>query len=396
MRDRRTFSALVGGAVLVALLWPISSTPAPPADPPPLPSVDRLAMLQELAYWTRGIGRERLFADERPLSALANGRQRAFALFGDERGQAGRRQLLANIPYGTIIEETAERYRLDSLLLAAVVQTESGFDAAAISPRGAQGLMQLMPTTAQTYGASQPSDPHANVRAGARYLRDLLHRFDDDLELALAAYNAGPAAVRRFRGMPPYRETRGYVQRVLTLYLGYHRTLWQEARLDQLLGDLPPVGAGPAFRMTGMNQVRLPGEELIAPAAFAPRFAVTRRSAASAAGRAVVVGALAVVPAAQPLAEVADALAEPLAELRQPRGAEDQQHDGEKDQQLLDAQSEHGNLRDRQPRGFDLGLSLAGREAAPPTPAAAPVAPLAAPELRQTTAKPERASAPPS
>ncbi len=104
--------------------------------------------------------------------------------------------------------------------------------------------MQLMPTTAQTYGASQPTDPHANVRAGARYLRDLLRRFDDDLELALAAYNAGPAAVRRFRGVPPYRETRGYVERVLTLYLGYHRTMWQEARLDQLLGDLPPVGAG--------------------------------------------------------------------------------------------------------------------------------------------------------
>jgi soluble lytic murein transglycosylase-like protein len=395
MRDRRTFSALVGSAVLVVWLWPTSSsTPATPADPPPLPSVERLAMLQELAYWTRGIGRERLFADERPLSALAD-RRRSFALFGDERGQAGRHQLLANIPYGTIIEETAERYRLDSLLLAAVVQTESGFDATAISPRGAQGLMQLMPTTAQTYGASQPTDPHANVRAGARYLRDLLHRFDDDLELALAAYNAGPAAVRRFRGMPPYRETRGYVERVLTLYLGYHRTLWQEARLDQLLGDLPPVGAGPAFRTTF---VQLPGEELIAPAAFAPRFAVTRRSAGSAARRAVAVAALAVVPAAQPLAEVADALAEPLTELRQPGGAEDQQHDGEDDQQLLDAQSEHGNLRDRPAaaRGFDLGLSLAPRPIAPPTPAAAPAAALAAPGPRQTTARPEPASAPPS
>src|SRR6185436_10301351 len=333
MRDRRTFCALVGGGLLLVLLWPTTSgTPAPPADPPPAPSLERLAMLEELAYWRRD-GRPRLFADERPLSALAQQGRRSFALFGDERGHAGRRQLLASIPYGSLVEETAQRYRLDSLLLAAVVQTESGFDPTATSPRGAQGLMQLMPTTAQTYGASSPTDPHSNVRAGARYLRDLLHRFDD-LELALAAYNAGPAAVRRFGGMPPYRETRQYVERVLTLYLVYHRTLWQEAQLDQLLGDLPQVPAGSTIAM-------------LAPSTFGPDFgAVRARRARSAAGRAVVVGALAVVSAAQPLAEVADALAQPFAELRQPRVAEDQQHDGEDDQQLRDAKaSEHDDLR---------------------------------------------------
>jgi soluble lytic murein transglycosylase-like protein len=399
MRDRRTFSALVGGGLLLVLFWPATSgTPAPPADPPPAPNLERLAMLEELAYWRRGDRASVLFADERPLSALAEGRQRSFALFADQRGNGGRHQLLASIPYGPLIEDAAERYRLDSLLLLAMVQTESGFDAGAISPRGAQGLMQLMPTTAQTYGALRPTDPHSNVRAGARYVRDLLHRFDDDLELALAAYNAGPAAVRRFRGVPPYRETRHYVERVLTLYIGYHRTLWQEAQLDALLGDLPPVPADSTIAM-------------LAPAAFGPRFAVQRRSARL--GR-TLGAAVVAVTTAQPLAEVADALAQPLAELRQPRVAEDQQHDGEDDQQLRDAKaSEHDDLRGgtlrggarlfengaapsgRSVRGFDLGVSLADREAPPPTPAAAPPAAPAAPEPRQTTPKPERESAPP-
>ena len=405
MRDRRTFSALVAGGLLIVLFWPTTSgTPAPPADPPPAPSLERMAMLEELAYWRRGDGAPRLFADERPLSALAGGRSRNFALFGDERKTTGRHLLLSSVPYGSLIEDNAQRYRLDSLLLLAMVQTESGFDAGAISPRGAQGLMQLMPTTGESYGAARLTDPHANVRAGARYLRDLLHRFDDDLELALAAYNAGPAAVRRFRGVPPYRETRQYVERVLTLYLGYHRTLWQEAQLDQLLGDLPTVPANSTMAM-------------LAPSVFGPDLGVVRARRAmtgSAAGRAVVVGALAVA-ATQPLAKVADALAQPLAELGQPRVTEDQQHDGEDDQQLRDAKaSEHDDLRGvgrsgsarlfengaPQPsagsaRGFDLGGSLADHEAAPPTPAAAPAAAAAAPEPRQTTPKPERESAPP-
>ena len=412
MRDRRTFSALVAGGLLLVLFWPTSSgAPAPPADPPPAPSLERLAMLEELAYWRRDGERGlRLFADERPLSAVHSVRQRSFALFGDERKSAGRHHLLTSIPYGALIEDTAERYRLDSLLLLAMVQTESGFDAGAVSPAGAQGLMQLMPTTAQTYGAVRLTDPHANLRAGARYLRDLLGRFDDDLELALAAYNAGPAAVRRARGVPPIRETRHYVERVLTLYLGYHRTMWQEAQLDALLGDLPAVPEGSTIAM-------------LAPGVFGPRFAVERRSlrgavagsaaGSVAAGGAVVVGALGLAPATQPLAEVADALAQPLAELRQPGVAEDQQHDGKDDQQLRDAKaSEHDDLRGGMrsgarlfdsgaasvaaQRGFDLGLSLADPAAVPPKANAAPAAPPAAPEPRQTSAKPEPASAPPS
>ena len=137
MRDRRTFSALVGGGLLLVLFWPTrSSTPALPANPPPAPGIERLAMLEELAYWKRGSEREFGLFAERPLSALAHARPRAFALFGDGRGNPGRHQLLASIPYGRLIEETAERYRLDSLLLARGAN-RSGFDATAISPRRA-------------------------------------------------------------------------------------------------------------------------------------------------------------------------------------------------------------------------------------------------------------------
>ena len=386
MHDRRNFAVLVGGGLLLALLWPTtSSSPSAPAVVPSAPSSTSLAVIEELSHWSRGSEREFGLFGERPLSAATTyDRSRGFALFGVERGQGRRGQLLATLPYGAIIEETADRYRLDSLLLAAVVQAESGFDAAATSPQGARGLMQLMPLTAQSYGAIRPADPRANVRAGARYLRDLLRRFDQDLELALAAYNAGPSAVRRFGGMPPYRETRNYVERVLTLYLGYHRALWQEAQLDQLLGDLPPPDGGP----------------VLVSSLLAPRFAAPLRRSGRA-GRAVVVGALAVLPATQPLAEVADALTEPLAELRQPGVAEDQQHDGEDDQQFGDAKaSEHGYLRGgglaSSASASRLDFSLADRPAAPATPGAVPVAAPAAPEAQQTIATPAPASAPPA
>ena len=387
MRDRELFAVLVGGLLVVATLWPTTaSVPALPAVVPAPPDAARVAMLEEIAYWMRGTGREFRLFGERPLTSSANVGRRVFRLFGNANG-VGRRQILATLPYGALIEEAALRYHLDSLLLAAVVQTESGFDPRALSPQGAQGLMQLMPTTARTYGAHVFDDPQANVGAGARYLRDLLTTFDGDVELALAAYNAGPAAVRRFRGVPPYRETRGYVERVVTLYIGYHRTLWRQAQLDQLLGDLPSFDAGSD------------SAAMLASTLSAPSFSalVPRRSARS--GRALLVGSV-VVPAAQTLPEVANPLAEPLAELRQAGVAEDQQHDGENDQQLGDAKaSEHFELL----RGVEaLGtaqrssdFSLADRPAPPATPAAAPVAAPRAPESSRTTATPAPESVPP-
>lgn len=127
--------------------------------------------------------------------------------------------LAKSASYNPIIEEAASNHDMEAALLRAVIVVESGFDERAESHAGAQGLMQLMPATARLYGVSNAFDPSQNVRAGARYLRELIDRYDDDLELALAAYNAGEDAVDRYgRQVPPFEETRRYVPKVLKIY----------------------------------------------------------------------------------------------------------------------------------------------------------------------------------
>ena len=125
--------------------------------------------------------------------------------------------------YDKLIEEAALAAIVDSQLLRAVIVVESGFDERAVSPRGARGLMQLMPATARRYGVRDLFNPGQNIRAGARYLRDLLDRYGGDLELALAAYNAGEDAVDRYRAVPPFVETRAYVPRVISVYTSLRR-----------------------------------------------------------------------------------------------------------------------------------------------------------------------------
>jgi soluble lytic murein transglycosylase-like protein len=114
--------------------------------------------------------------------------------------------------------EVARRHGLDADLVLAVVAVESGFRSEAVSPKGAQGLMQLMPETAAALGVEDALDPEANLEGGTRHLVSLLTLYGGDLPLALAAYNAGAGAVSRYRGVPPYRETREYVKRVLRHY----------------------------------------------------------------------------------------------------------------------------------------------------------------------------------
>jgi hypothetical protein len=118
-----------------------------------------------------------------------------------------------------LIDQVAVEVGLPSSLLHAVVNVESAYNSNAVSPKGAMGLMQLMPATAKRYNVTDRSDPLANLRGGARYLRDLLALFNQDLSLALAAYNAGENAVKRYNNqIPPYRETRNYVKRVKKIY----------------------------------------------------------------------------------------------------------------------------------------------------------------------------------
>jgi soluble lytic murein transglycosylase-like protein len=116
-----------------------------------------------------------------------------------------------------LIERYSTRHDLDPRLVRAVIEAESGYNPRARSHKGAMGLMQLMPATARSLAVSDPYDPEQNVRGGTAYLRRLMDRYGQT-ELALAAYNAGPEAVDRYGGVPPYRETRTYIERVLGLY----------------------------------------------------------------------------------------------------------------------------------------------------------------------------------
>jgi soluble lytic murein transglycosylase-like protein len=115
----------------------------------------------------------------------------------------------------TYIDDVAARYGVPKDLIAAIIEAESSYNPRAISPRGAQGLMQLMPETAAILRVSDPFDPRENIDGGVRHLLSLMDRFDNNLPLALAAYNAGESAVIRHRGIPPYRETRQYVKRIM-------------------------------------------------------------------------------------------------------------------------------------------------------------------------------------
>ena len=126
------------------------------------------------------------------------------------------RRPLFSSPYDGLIDREAKRFDVDAALVSAVIRAESNFRPRSVSRKGARGLMQLMPATARRLAVSRPLDPAANVRGGVRYLRELLERFRHRPELVLAAYNAGEGAVESSGGVPPYRETVGYVRRILS------------------------------------------------------------------------------------------------------------------------------------------------------------------------------------
>lgn len=131
---------------------------------------------------------------------------------------AKREASVSSEPLGALIERTARRYGVDPALANAVAKTESNYDVNATSSAGAAGVMQLMPETARALGVENLYDPAENVEGGVKYLKEMLTAFDGDVTKAVAAYNAGPQAVKRYQGVPPYAETQEYVRKVLDIY----------------------------------------------------------------------------------------------------------------------------------------------------------------------------------
>jgi hypothetical protein len=221
-------------ATLLFLLVAFDSPPTIPSVPedlPAPPTTEEIEALTELSEWVLGGSSAPSFRAfrERSLPGMGDERPMGFELFRDYHGDESRRALVAGLPFGTLIAAKAERYGVDPLLVASMIRAESSFDPNAVSVMGALGLMQVLPTTAELYSDGDPLDPAVNVDIGTRYIRTLLRQFDGDIALALAAYNAGPGNVIRHQGVPPFRETRTYVERVMGRYIDYHQQIWRES-----------------------------------------------------------------------------------------------------------------------------------------------------------------------
>lgn len=189
--------------------------------------VDDRVMIQELADWAiapAAQGTDLRILHPADLAAATSSSHRRFQLFPHSASAEEQRRFLRDLPFGPAMALAAERHRVDGLLVAAIVETESGFNSRRVSPQGAVGLMQVLPSTAEEYGVKDLLDPRVNLDVGSRYLGELITDFKGNVELAVAAYNAGPGTVGRYKGVPPYRETKDYVKRVLTLYGAHHQT----------------------------------------------------------------------------------------------------------------------------------------------------------------------------
>ena len=220
---------LLGASAFLAVILHSAPTTSSISDTRPSPpTLTEVLVLEELHQWVDGtFGEDSRVLSGREIGNAMRQRPQSFELFRTYHPRAEQRRLLRQLPYGDLIGRAATRHDVDGLLLAAIVEAESSFNPYAISVDGAIGLTQILPSTADL-----PADvlltPRTNVDAGAGHLAKLLRRFGGDFELAVAAYNAGPGAVYRFDGVPPYRETRAYVARVLNRYLEHQQTLWRD------------------------------------------------------------------------------------------------------------------------------------------------------------------------
>ena len=245
MQQRRNRLSLAVLATVLFVAVSLESTPSVPAPTSPYqyPPRDEKAITQDLTHFLAsgaGLGDGSFHAfrsSDLPILQVpgvpgmpemkkppAAPEPRRLSLLDPGADLEAERRFLHRLPYGTAIALAAERHRVDPLLLAAIVSVESGFSPSAVSSQGAMGLMQIVPDLAQDYGVTGDLlDPYVNADVGSRYVRSLLKDYDGDIERTLAAYNAGPGVVDRYKGVPPYRETRQFIREVLTRYDRYSR-----------------------------------------------------------------------------------------------------------------------------------------------------------------------------
>ncbi|MEM9290261.1 MAG: lytic transglycosylase domain-containing protein [Acidobacteriota bacterium] len=228
-----------GLLTLAFLALPASGwTFAPEGWRPPAPDPTEVRALEDISSWFGDVAVDRIRGRYHvPPGVREAVRENSASVdfFLNYNDKAARDARLKTFPYGELIAETADSAGIDGLLLASVVEAESSFVSQAVSPVGAIGLAQVMPYTAEGYTVDELREPEVNLRLGANYLASLLKRYDGDLERSLAAYNAGPTAVRRFGGIPPYRETQRYVSKVLSIYFDHHQELWSATEEGALL-----------------------------------------------------------------------------------------------------------------------------------------------------------------
>jgi hypothetical protein len=153
--------------------------------------------------------------------------------------------------FSDIVSKHASQHGIDARLVQLVIKHESGFNSQAVSPKGARGLMQLMPGTATMLGVSDPFDAEQNIAGGIKYLKQCLERFNNDVALALAAYNAGPENVSRYQGVPPFAETRNYVTSIMRDYTGQTPSLPKTSPESSPVTSSPPPTAAAAGKKSG-------------------------------------------------------------------------------------------------------------------------------------------------
>ena len=241
-RYRAPFLALATVLFLAISLRPSPSDTAVP-DPLRTPTAfDQGLLNRDLSDWMSNSSRKNAgshLVSPGDLDAAIGSAPRHFGVFQQD-AETIRREYLRSLPFGALLQQVSDRNRVDGLLLASVVEAESGFAPTVVSSEGAVGLMQVLPSTGHGYKAADLVDPRVNLSVGSRYLGSLLTRFDGNVELALAAYNAGPEVVARYGRVPRYRETLRFVNRVLARYEDHYQIL-----AERLAGpDADPLSHG--------------------------------------------------------------------------------------------------------------------------------------------------------